>query len=139
MDKVYALENWSTTHWIMYFIKNENYLKLKPFIMRLGYFTTPYFMCYWIQYFLIRFCRSASLKTHISVSLTNQFGILSIPVTWYNRTMAQFEKGNIPALNFIYRKPVWVKISEFFCLGWGLFDILEFVISLVSSIHVYET
>ena len=94
--------------------------------MRLGYFTTPFFMCYCLQYFLIRFCRSASLKTHISVSLTNQFGILSIPVTWYNRTMAQFEKSNIPALNFITGSQSELKSLNFFVLAEG------FLISLSS-------
>ena len=46
MDIVYDQENWSTTHRIVYFIRNENHLKLKLFLMRLGHFTTPYFICY---------------------------------------------------------------------------------------------
>ena len=37
MDIVYDQENWSTTHRIVYFIRNENHLKLKPFLMRLGH------------------------------------------------------------------------------------------------------
>ena len=130
MDIVYNQENWSTTHRIVYFIRNENHLKLKPFRMRLGHFTTPYFICCWIQYFWIRFCCSASLKTHISVSLTNQFGILSIPVTWYNRAMAQFERSNIPALIFIIRSQSELN-SEFFC-----FDSGGFLISLSWWSHL---
>ena len=58
---------------------------------------------------------------HISVSLRNQFGILSIAVTWYNRAMALFERGNIPALNFIISNQSELKPLNFFILAEGAF------------------
>ena len=75
------------------------------------------------------------MKTHISVSLKNQLGILSIPVIWYNRVMA----SNIPALSFIIRRQSELNPLNFLFWLRGLFDILDLVISQVSSIHVDET
>ena len=98
------------------FIRNEKYLKMKQFLIRLWHSTTLYLSDIEFDIFLIRFCRSASLKTHISVSLTNRFGILSIPVTSYNRAMAQFGRGNIPALIFIIRSQSELKSLNFFVL-----------------------
>ena len=121
MNIVYDWENWSTTHWIVYFMTNENYLKLKPFLMHLGHFTTLYFIFFLNTIFFEFAFAVVHFWRHISVSLRNQFGILSIAVTWYNRAMAQFERGNIPALNFIISSQSELKPLNFFLLAEGAF------------------
>ena len=77
------------------------------------------------------------MKTHISVSLKNRLGIFSIPVIWYNRVMAWFERSNIPVLIFSIRSQSELNPLNFLFWLKGLF--LDLAISLVSSIHVDET
>ena len=79
------------------------------------------------------------MKTHISVSLKNQLGILSIPVIWYNRVMSYLKDKQHSSVDLYYKKPVWVNPLNFLFWLRGLFDILNLKISLVSSIHVDET